>query len=183
MAEAKLGRCPRCKAYCLVAERQGIRVAVDIAPADALGFGVAVANGVDLYWVENRPGRGSSVLGRRSAAQNPSWGVGGSQTGSQRLHAEHSCGAPARDIVIVNVQRPLSAPATPGSPRGGPHQPDARAGAAGGPASPSRAPSATHRRSKPFRCAICDRVIKETEVYSAIECGVEFTWAAHEDCP
>lgn len=182
MGEAKLGRCPRCKAYALVAERQGLRVAVDIVPVDALGFGVAVASGVELYWAQNEPGQPARVLGRRSAAENPSWGLGGSQTGSQRLHAEHSCGAPARDIVIVPVSRPQSAPVTPGSPRGGPRQPDAPAGATRAPERPSRVRPATHLRSRPVRCSICDHVIMEGEPYSGIASG-SYAWAAHEECP
>lgn len=182
MAEAKLGRCPRCKAHGLVDDADGIRLAVDIAPVDALGYGVAVASGVRLWWVENTPGRPSRVLGPLSAARNPSWGPGGCQTSVQKLHAEHSCGASARDWVIVNVQRPPSAPVTPGSPRGGPHQPDAPAGATRAPERPSPAPPATRRPSEPLRCDICDQLIKRGAVYSAIECG-QLVWAIHEDCP
>ena len=158
-AEAKLAQCPRCKAPTLVAERQGYRIAIDIAPVDALGFGVAVAGGIELYWAQNEPGQPSRVLGRRSAAENPSWGPGGSQTGSQRLHAEHSCGASARDQVILNVQRPLSAPVTPGSPRGGLLPPDAPAGATAAPQRPSRATSVIRPPSRPTRCGICDKMI------------------------
>jgi hypothetical protein len=180
--EAKLARCPRCKQHGLVAERQGIRVAVDIVPVDALGFGVAVASGVDLYWAQNEPGQPARILGRRSAAENPSWGPGGSQTGSQLLHAEHSCGAPARDMVIVPVSRPLSAPVTPGSPRGGPRQPDAPAGATRAPERPSRAPRVIRPPSRPTRCGICDKMIVAGQSWWGFEHATT-VYAEHEDCP
>jgi hypothetical protein len=185
VSDAKLARCPRCKAYALVAERQGLRVAVDIAPADALGFGHAVANGIDLYWAENVPGRPAKLLGRRSATQRPSWGQNGAQSGSQRLHAEHSCGAPARDMVILNVSAPKDqAPATPGAPGAGNLLHDALAAVARDRDSRSPAPSATPRRSRPPVCTICDRVIAVGELYYAVECppGV-YAWALHEECP
>jgi len=181
-AEAKLARCPRCHQPTLVAERQGYRIAIDILPADALGFGVAVAGGIDLYWAQNEPGQPARVLGRRSAAENPSWGPGGLQTGSQRLHAEHSCGASARDQVILTPSRPLSAPVTPGKHRGGLHRPDAPAGATAAPQRPSRAQPATHLRSRPVRCSTCNRVIREGEPYTGIQYEL-YAWANHEECP
>jgi hypothetical protein len=181
-AEAKLARCPRCHQPTLVAERQGYRIAIDILPADALGFGVAVAGGIDLYWAQNEPGQPARVLGRRSAAENPSWGPGGLQTGSQRLHAEHSCGASARDQVILTPSRPLSAPVTPGSPRGGLHRPDAPAGATAGQERPSRAPRATRLPSRPTRCGICNRMITEGQSWWGFEHETT-VYAEHEECP
>jgi hypothetical protein len=184
MAEAKLGRCPRCKAYGLVADVQGVRIALDIAPVDAAGFGLAVASAAPLallYWVKNEPGRPLRLLGGYFGSPRPSWGPGGSQTGTQRLHAEHSCGAPARDMVIVPVQRPLSAPVPPGSRRGGPHPPDVPAGATQAQEPRSRATSATPRRSRALRCQTCRKLIDRTQPHFAIEhetlaCG----W--HEEC-
>ena len=180
--EAKLARCPRCHQHTLVAERQGYRIAIDIVPADALGFGVAVAGGIDLYWAQNEPGQPSRILGRRSAAENPSWGPNGAQTGSQRLHAEHSCGAPARDQVILTPSRPLSAPVTPGKHRGGLHRPDAPAGATAAPERPSHAQPATHLRSRPGRCSTCNRVVREDELRCEIRWGA-YVWVNHAECP
>jgi hypothetical protein len=179
MGEAKLGRCPRCKGYALVAERQGLRVAVDIAPVDALGFGVAVAGGVELYWAQNEPGRPARVLGRRSARENPSWGVNGSQTGSQRLHAEHSCGAPARDIVLVPVSRPQQPSATSGRSEAGSRP---LAAPAGGTRALGRPSPVRHATRRPSRCSVCDRMIKPGELYVAID-HPQCHWAVHEECP
>lgn len=185
MPDAKLARCPRCKAYALVAEAQGVRIAVDIAPVDALGYGHAVANGVGLWRCENAPGRPARILGPRLAGANPSWGVGGSQTGSQRLHAEHSCGAPARDMVILNVSAPKDqAPATPGAPGAGNLLHDALAAVAQDRASRSPAPSATPRRSEILGpCGICGRRIKEGEPHWSITHGHLWVDGTHEDCP
>jgi hypothetical protein len=182
--EAKLARCPRCHQPTLVAERQGYRIAIDILPADALGFGVAVAGGIDLYWAQNEPGQPSRVLGPRSAATNPSWAPGGSQTGSQRLHAEHSCGASARDQVILNVSGPKSsAPATPGAPKAGSRPRTALAGATAGLGHPYPAgPVTSHLSSRPARCSTCNRVVKPGEVASEIRWGA-YVWANHEECP
>lgn len=191
-AEAKLARCPRCHQHTLVAERQGVRIAIDIVPVDALGFGVAVAGGIDLYWAQNEPGQPSRVLGRRSAAENPSWAPGGSQTGSQRLHAEHSCGASARDQVILNVSSPKgSAPVTPGAPGAGNLLQRALAVATGAPERPSRAPSVTphlfdhgapsHLQSRPARCSTCNRLVDTGQPHSMIRWG-SYAWANHEEC-
>lgn len=186
MADAKLARCPRCKAYVLVAERSGIRIAVDITPADAIAYGIAIAQGpIDFYWVESTPGRPSRVLGRYSGTPRPSWGPGGSQTGTQRLHAEHSCGAPARDMVILDVQRPKDqAPATPGAPGAGNLLHDALAAVARDRDSRSPAPSATHRPSEVLgRCGICDRRIQPGESYWSITHGRDWIAGTHEECP
>src|SRR5690606_26798926 len=145
--EAKLAQCPRCHQHTLVAERMGVRVAIDVAPADALGFGVAVAGGVGLWWAQNEPGQPSRVLSRYAGGNSPtqpSWAPGGAQSGSEKLHAEHSCGAPARDQVILSVSSPKSsAPATPGAPKAGSHPGTAPAGATPGPGHPSPAGHAT----------------------------------------
>lgn len=184
MSETRLGRCPRCKAYTLVAERSGIRVAVDIPPADALAFGIAVASGIDLYWVKKPPGRPSSVLGRYSGTPRPSWGPGGAQEGVQRLHAEHSCGAPARDMAIINVQRPRSALVTPGSHRGGPHPPDAPASASQAPRRPPPATPATRPPSEILGpCSICGARIIPGQPYWSITHGHLWVDGAHEECP
>ncbi len=185
MPEAKLGRCPRCKGYSLVAEQQGVRVAVDIAPADALGYGNAVASRVHLYWVENEPGRPARVVSRYGGAPRPSWGPGGSQTGTQRLHTEHSCGAPARDQVIVKVDGPKdSAPATPGDPGAGSRHLAALAFGASAPATPSPAPSVTRLPSDhATRCHDCRKLIdQKTESFTGIFYE-RWIWAVHEECP
>lgn len=183
MGEAKLGRCPRCKGYALVAERQGYRVAVDIAPADAAAFGLAVASGVELYWAQNEPGQPARVLGRRSAAENPSWGPNGAQTGSQRLHAEHSCGAPARDIVIVPVTRPQQPSATSGRSEAGSRPLAAPAGGTQGLGPLSPVQPATRRRSKAVRCHDCNRLIDQRKPFTGIEYEGNWVWAVHEECP
>lgn len=182
---AKLAQCPRCQAYTLVAERYGVAVAVDVAPTDALGFGVAVASGVELYWAQNEPGQPARVLGRRSAAENPSWGPGGSQTGTQRLHAEHSCGASARDMIIVQVAAPKgSAPATPGAAAAGSHQRAAPVAGAPAPGGPSPATSATHRRSEPRgRCGICGKPVHPGVLSWSITHGGDWIYGEHEECP
>lgn len=182
MADARLARCPRCSGFTLVAERQGIRLAVDVAAVDAVGYGTAVAGGVGLWWVENRPGRGSRVVGGYVAARRPSWAPGGSQNAVQgfgRLHAEHSCGASARDMIVVEVVSPkASAPATPGAPKAGSRPNAAPAGASPGREFPSRAGRVSPR---PFKCSVCNRGISDKQEYSAIECGT-YAWACHEEC-
>ena len=182
MAEAKLGRCPRCKAYALVDDADGVRLAIDIAPVDALGFGVAVASGVRLWWAENTPGRPSRVLGPLSGSRQPSWGPGGAQRSVQKLHAEHSCGASARDMVLVSVQRPPSAPVPPGSHRGGPRQPDAPAGATAGPERPPHAQPVTRPRSeRAIRCDTCNRLIDRALPHTAVDHDT-FSWGVHLEC-
>lgn len=188
MAELKLGRCPRCKAYALVADLHGIRHAIDVAPANALRFGQAVGLGVGLWWVVAAPGGARKLSGAYSGPQSrkqPSWAPGGAQSGSDALHTEHSCGALARDVVLVSVQRPPSAPATPGSPRGGHRPPDAPAGAPRAPQPRSPAPPATRRpsRLRALRCDTCRRLIdREAEAYTAIETDT-YRWGVHEECP
>lgn len=194
---AKLGRCPRCKAYALVDNAQGVTLAVDIAPVDALGYGVAVASGHRLWWVETGQKRPSRVVGPLSGSRAPSWGPGGAQTSIQKLHQEHGCGAPHRDIVIVPVSSPKgSAPATPGAPGAGNHHRDAPGGhsrstgsssGAGSTASPSPATSVTRPRSEPrqraFRCDVCNRLVdRKTEEYLAIDHDT-YAWGYHLECP
>jgi hypothetical protein len=182
----QLAQCPRCASYTLVGTATGITVAVDIAPLLAQGLANAVVHRVGLWWVEEGPDGRPGRLKPPGAAPRPSWGPNGSQTGTQRLHAEHSCGALAKDMRIVQPpgaqQGPPSAPVTPGSPRGGHRPPDAPAGATGGRERPSRAQPATHLRSRPVRCATCDRIIAEGEPYTGIQCGT-YAWANHEECP
>lgn len=182
----QLAQCPRCQAFTLVGNAMGITVAVDVAPLLAQGYANAVVSGVGLWWVENGPDRRPGRLKPPGAAPRPSWGPNGSQTGTQRLHAEHSCGALAKDMRIVQPQGaqqgPPSAPVTPGGPRGGLRPPDAPAGATRAPERPSRARPATHHPSRPFRCTVCDRLLVHPESFVAIECG-EYRWAAHEECP
>lgn len=185
MAEARLARCPRCKAYTLLSKDAGLLVAVDIAPAGAPAFGVAVARGVWLYWVKNEPGRPVERLDSYSGHRQPTWGAGGAQTGTTRLHVEHSCGAPARDQVIVNVTSPKgSAPATPGNPEAGSLRPAAHGASAGAKATPSPAPSATLPPSEILgRCGICGRQIRPGEIYWSITHGHLWIDGEHEDCP
>jgi hypothetical protein len=187
VTDARLARCPRCKAYALVAERQGLRVALDIAPADAIAFGVAVGHDgpESLYWVENRPGRPSSVRARYSGAPRPSWGPGGAQTGTQRLHVEHSCGAPARDMVIVPVSSPKgSAPATPGAAGAGSHHRAAPVSGAQDRATPSPAPSATrHPSDFAVRCHDCRKLIDQADQSFTGIFHERWQWAVHEECP
>lgn len=187
MADTRLGRCPRCKAYALVAERQGIRVAVDIAPVDAGGFGQAVGLGIGLLWVTSSPGRPSRLSGAYggpSASAQPSWAAGGAQSASDsRLHAEHSCGAPARDIVIMNVSRPKgSAPVTPGAPGAGSRHHAVPGSSAPAPTLPSRVVTATRPRSKALRCDNCNKLIDRTQPHYAIEYDT-MRWGNHEECP
>lgn len=185
---AKLGRCPRCKQHALVADISGLRLAVDIAPALPVAFGNALAGGVGLWWVQNEPGRGSRVLRPYSAGQEIPWGSGGLQEGAQRLHTEHSCGAPARDMVILSVTGPKgSAPATPGAKVAGSRPAPALAGAtpSGTLADRSPAPSTSHHRFKPPRCGICEKVITSSPgTYWGFEHppGV-WVYAEHEECP
>jgi phage FluMu protein Com len=184
VADAKLARCPRCKAYGLVAEHQGLRTAVDIAPVDAVRFGQAVVQAVGLWWVENEPGRPARLLGGYSAARRPSWGAGGAQTGSQRLHAEHSCGAHARDMVIVPVSTPKdSAPATPGALKAGNLLLDAPVATASAPARPSPATYATsHPSDHAVRCYDCRKLIDQArESFTGIF-HERWVWAVHEEC-
>lgn len=185
---AKLARCPRCQGHTLVDERAGIRIAVDVAPADAAGFGLAVASGRHLYWVENTAGRGSSVRSRYSGAPGPSWGGFGSQAGTQgfgRLHAEHSCGAPARDQVILNVQSPKdSAPATPGAAGAGNRPRAVLVAEARGLDIRSPATTATPRPSEVLgRCGVCNQRVQPGQPYWAITWGSEWIDGQHEECP
>lgn len=193
---ARLGRCPRCKGYVLVDDADGIRLAVDVAPVDAVGYGVAVVNGVRLWWAETTPGRPSRVLGPLSGSRNPSWGPGGAQTSIQKLHAEHSCGAPHRDIAIINVQSDTgkgSAPATPGAAGAGSHHraapvaaspPTGSSSAAARPASPSPAATATPHLSEVLgRCGICGVKVRKGQKYWSITWGNDWVDGGHEECP
>jgi phage FluMu protein Com len=187
MADLKLGRCPRCKAYALVADASGIRYAVDVAPVDAVGLGKAVGFGVGLWWVASKPGRPSRLTGGYGgpgSPKQPSWAAGGAQAPSDsRLHAEHSCGAPARDIVIMNVTRPKgSAPVTPGAPGAGSRHHAAHGSSAPGPTPPSPAATATRPRSKALRCDNCNQLIDRTQPHYAIEYDT-MRWGNHEECP
>lgn len=188
MADLRHARCPRCKAIVLVADARGLRYAVDIAPADAIAFGRAIGQGIDLLWVVASPGGGvklSGGYGGPRSPKQPSWAPGGAQGGSDKLHAEHSCGAPARDMVLLSVQRPPSAPATPGSHRGGPRQPDAPGAAHAAPEPRSPARPATRRPSeRAIRCSTCNRLIdRRTEPYVGIEYET-YRWANHDGgCP
>lgn len=190
MADLRHARCPRCKAIVLVADALGLRYAVDIAPVDAGGFGRAIASGVGLLWVVPGLSGGrklSGGYGGPGSPKQPSWAPGGAQGGSDALHTEHSCGAPARDMVLLSVQRPPSAPATPGSHRGGPRQPDAPGAAHGAPEPRSPARPATRRpseRPRAIRCSTCNRLIdRAAEPYVSIEHDT-YRWANHDGgCP
>lgn len=191
--DARLAQCPRCKTYTLVDERHGVRLAVDIAPVDAVAYGNAIAVGVELYWVQKRQNGGMGALSRYSGTPRPSWGPGGLQEGIQRLHAEHSCGAPARDMVILNVTPPKnSAPATPGAPKDGSRPKPAPAGATPGQGRPSPAGYATGHLSddlggfrpptRPTRCGICDQMITPGQAWWGFEHSTT-VYAEHEECP
>lgn len=185
----KLGQCPRCKGYGLIADVQGLRVALDVAPLDALGFGLAVANRVGLWRVEKRQDGTPGRLRAYSATSPPSWVLGGAQAAVQGLglvHAEHSCGAPARDMVILNVTGPKdSAPATPGAAGAGNLLRDALAAVAQDRATRSPAPSATPRPSSEVlgNCGICGRRIRPGEKYWSVTHGHIWIDGTHEECP
>lgn len=180
-----LARCPRCKGYSLVDTRQGIRVAVDIAPADPVAYGNAVVHRLNLYWVKNDPGRPPALVSRHSGTPGPSWGLSGAQEGVQRLHVEHSCGAPARDQVIIKPQSPKgSAPATPGAAGAGNLPRAAPVAGASAPASPSPAPSVTRPPSDfAVRCHDCRRLIDQKSQEFVGIFYERWVWAVHEECP
>lgn len=184
MANARLAQCVRCKAISLVDNADGIALAVDVAPVDALGFGVAVASGCRLWWVENEPGRPARVVGALRSGRNPSWGPGGSQTSIQKLHVEHGCGAPHTDHRILPVNAPKdSAPATPGAAGAGNRRPAAPGARAQAPGSRSPATPATPRRSEPRgRCGICNRPIHPGVEWWGFTYGNEFVYGEHVEC-
>lgn len=184
MAEAKLGKCPRCGNFALVDKAQGVALAVDLLPVDALGFGSAVAGGIRLWWVETGQKRPSRVVGPLRGDRNPSWGPGGAQASIQKLHQEHACGAAHRDIAIVQVEAPKgSAPATPGAAEAGNHRRAARVAGARARGGPSPATTATPRRSDPRgRCGVCNRPIHPGVEAWSITHGGEFVYGEHVDC-
>ena len=184
MGKAVLGKCPRCGSFVLVDKSAGVTLAVDLLPVDASGFGFAVAGGIGLWWAQNEPGQPARVLGHRSAAENPSWGQNGAQTGTQRLHQEHACGALHRDMIIVDVAAPKgSAPATPGAAEAGNHHRAAPVAGAPAPVSLSPVISATPRPSEPRgRCGVCRKPIHPGVEWWGFTHGAEFIYGEHVDC-
>ena len=170
----------------LVAEVAGLALAIDSAPLSPQGIADAVVSGVGLWRLDTAPGATSGRLDRPPAGWKPEWGPQGSQTGAQRLHREHSCGAHAKDMRLLAVgkaqQGPPSAPVTPGGPRGGLRQPDALAGATEAPERPSPAPRVIRPPSRPTRCGICDRMIVAGQSWWGFE-HTTTVYAEHEECP
>lgn len=180
-----VAQCPRDQTIVLVAEIAGLHVAVDSTPLSLQGFADAFVVGVGLWRLTVGSGGASGRLDRPPAGWKPEWGVNGAQTGAQRLHAEHSCGAHAKDMRPLGLKSaekgPRRASATSGALPGGSRRSAAPAGATGALGRPSPATSATHLRSRPS-CDICGRIITEPGSFSSIECG-RYTWAVHEECP
>lgn len=185
---ADLAQCGRCNGYTILGEYAGMKVVVDVEPATRDTNIAAILGGIGRYRVEKGQKGPSRVvpapLGTPVSFEEPT----GAQKGAESLvHIEHGCPATASKALKL-ATRPPSALVTPGGHSGGPHQPDAPAGAAGrAPAAgPSRASSATPRRSETRRrlvCDVCDQLIIEgLGEYTAIECG-RFCWAVHEECP
>lgn len=148
-AEPKLAQCPRCQNYTLVATREAFTVAVDVAPLDRQGFANAVVSGVGLWAVVKGPGGASRMRTHPPGTPGLSFDPGGRQNGTQGfVHAEHSCGASARDQRIVpkvTRQGPPQASATSGGHKGGSRPLAARAGASRDQERPSpAAPASPH---------------------------------------
>ena len=97
--EIKLGQCNRCQAYVFMAMSSGIRSAADPAPVSRDGYVATLAGGMRLFRLVEQAGRPHKLLGVRPADLNPSFDENGAQTGTQRLLAEHGCGARQRNMV------------------------------------------------------------------------------------
>ena len=188
MATPDLAQCPRCQGFTLVGlSATQILVAVDVMSLNAQGFANALVSGVGLWAVEKTregtPGR----LVRPPGGPRPSWGANGQQTGTQPIHAEHSCGVLAQDMRKLKPEAPSgprSAPVTPGVPGAGIPPHDALDAGARALASRFRARHASRHLSDlgPVRCATCDRIVDQRKPYVAIQCGA-YRWANCEECP
>lgn len=176
----RLAQCLKCRAYTLLGDDRVMAVAVGVAAADRETYIATVLRRGALVAVEKRPD--GALKGRTVAVGTvePSWDENGAQTGAQRLHVEHE--HPARDQrpVAVNDAGPRQAPATPGKAWAG--SPPPAAHVAGAAARPCRAPSATHLRSRPVRCDVCNRVIADGEPRFEIRYET-YAWGVHEECP
>lgn len=179
----KLARCPRCGAYVFLAESCGLRAAADPAPADRDAYIRALVAGLRTFDLLEASGRPHKLLARSLGAPAPSFDPNGAQTaaeGRRKVLAEHGCGAEAKSMQPVAVAEagPPSAPVTRGGHWGGPRPATAPA------AAPTPSCPAGHASHRPFRCGICDRLVKPGDSFWGIEHppGI-FVYAEHEECP
>lgn len=203
-ATPRLAQCPRCSHFVLLAHTAGLAVAVDVAAVDKQRWVNAVVGGIGLWWAEAAPGGGYKRLTPLRTSQRPSWTVHGTQEGVQRLHAEHSCGALAQDMVPVPTKGadtgPHQASATSGGAPDGSRRPAAPAGARARSSlaryashlhSDARIPGVTTlpdigeykpaRPPRPVSCKICRKVIDQKKPFFGIHYDA-WIWAAHEEC-
>lgn len=187
MKTPRLAQCPRCHGFVLLADDAGLAVAVDVGALSKQGWVNAVVGGVGLWWVtpaaDGTPGRLRPLVGRPGI----SWSLEGAQTGSQRLHQEHSCGALHQDMRVIprkgaDTGPPRASATSGGVPAG--NRPLAALAGAAAPSSPAATASPLRSETPVLgRCGICGRKVRFDEEYWAITHGAEWIAGEHEECP
>lgn len=201
----KLATCNRCRAYVLVGNSDGQRVAADPAPVTQEAYIASLVAGRRVFDLLERAGRPHKLLGRGPGSSAPSWtGEGGTGLSvasrpPRKILAEHGCGAKGISSTRVEVTEVPDAPVEPAcvawERQGWVRPPRCPRYGREGSTAPQGQPlycglcqpppfdrgGAGRPLPLPSRCDTCAKPIREGEMYSGVY-HLGWRFAMHERC-